>query len=1199
MSLIAIPRASLRTLLAVALWMVHAVAVAATYSSVATGYAWIDPSTHTTATWTSVSQCSGGGQVGDDDITASINIGFTFTFGSTGYTQLRIQSNGRVQFNNSFCGYGTQTTSPVTYPYGYPNASLNHTMRIYGADLDTSATGTGTTCPSATCHVRYASLGTAPNRYFVITWTNVPEWSQPGSSFNLQVILHENGEFVFQYGSSTNPSAGAGQSGWQLSSTDYQIVANALPANGTAVRFWQPRAQSICIPPGYVLDAGSGDLQMGSGNTVNGASVSGSGDALLGSGARTTRATTTAALNPPAFPSFSGSANANTTNVSGGTYASVSAGSAGFAFLGGTYYITNLNINATTVTMGPGDYFVDNLSLPNNLVLTVSPAGPVRLFVKSINERTDLSLNAGGNPENLQIFLYESGDVRLGDRFNVRGILFASGGGRFRMGSDGSFTGAIVTTGRIEVGDDNAFAYSTSTQASVVGVAPCSGSTVAAFVVTASSSASTCLPQSVTIRAVDSLGGTVTSYTGTANLATSSGRGGWSIVTAAGTLTETGTANDGAASYAFASSDYGQATLSLTNQSADDLTITATDSSATTVTGTSGTIGFRDNAFVITATDALSTTAVAGRPHAMTVSLYRRDTTQTPANCAIATNYGGTRNLKGWYTADTSHPAGATAPALNGGSALGTSVPGSNNVALTFSAGVATFNLTTVDVGKFVLNLRDDSRSFANAVDINGSSDTITVRPFALAVNNVSKGATVNPEGTATSGAGFVAAGDTFSATVGGYLWQSADDANNDGAPDSGSNILDNGLAPRFAWSTVLAPAGTAGYFTPAGGTLGTLGGTTTVASGGFSGGAATVNDLTYSEVGSMALTATVTGYLNTSGLNLAGTAVNASTGQQARVGRFYPDHFTLVAGAAVTAACPGGGFTYMDQPALGVSYTLQSRSKADALTTNYRDSLYSVGTVNLVAENADAGTNLAARLSGQPTVVWTLGQYVMSASGVTFARTASPDGPFDSLVLGVAVSDPDGAVLTGRDMNAAAAGCGGGCDAKALNSGSTTRVRFGRLRVGNALGAPPLALPVPLTAEYWNGVGFATNGLDSCTRLTNTQITFGNFRAPLAACLTSGTPTGASGIVFSGGRGNFKLTRPAVRGSVDLTVQLGTTASGNSCSGGTSVTASAASLAWLRGNWGATTYDRNPTGRAVFGLHSNSADVIFLRESY
>ncbi|MBI1395471.1 MAG: hypothetical protein GC151_05780 [Betaproteobacteria bacterium] len=724
--------------------------------------------------------------------------------------------------------------------------------------------------------------------------------------------------------------------------------------------------------------------------------------------------------------------------------------------------------------------------------------------------------------------------------------------------------------------------------------------TVARFAVTATTSASTCTGHAVTISALDGAGNLDTTYTGTVILSTSTNRGAWSAGPSSGPVTETGSANDGAARYTFRSSDFGSVSLVLSDASADDLVVTATDSTLATVTGASGTISFRDNAFVIDVTDPLGTTAVAGRPHALRATLYRRDTAQSPANCLVATDYAGSKTLKAWYTAGLDHPAGATAPSINGGTALPAGVPGTGNVALTFSAGVAAFTLTTTDVGRFALNLRDDSRSFANAVTIDGSSPTVTVRPFALAITPVRKGSLVNPEGTATSGAKFVAAGDTFEASVGAYLWQSADDLNGDGVPDAGASVLDNGLAAHFAWPTRLSVATTAGLFTPGAGTPGTLGGTTTVPAGGFTGGVATVSDLTYSDVGSIGLDASATSYLNAAGANVSGTAVNASTGQAARVGRFYPDHFTLLSGASVSASCAAGGFTYMDEPGIGIRFTLEARSRSDTVAVNYQDGLYGVGTVRLVAENADSGTDLGARLTGMPAVTWSAGQYAFSASGAKFARLASPDGPYDSLVLGVTVTDPDGAVVTGADMAASSTGaCGGGCTASALNGSSPTRVRFGRLRLGSALGAPQLTLPVPLTLEYWTGLAFATNALDSCTRLTNTQFAFSNFHAPLTACIVSATPAGTDAVSFASGRGNLRLTAPRVSGSVDLRANLGDTATGSSCTAGTSVTATPASHVWLRGNWNAGTYDRDPSARAVFGRHTNANDVIFLRESY
>lgn len=1178
--------------------LMSAPVAAQTYSSMTRGYAWVDPSSHLTATWSAVSACAGGGAVTDDVISGLLNIGFTFRFGSTNYTQLRIMTNGRLQFSNNFCGYGTESISPRTYPYPMPNSNLNRTMRVYGGDLDVSPTGTGTSCPSGSCFVRYAALGTAPNRTFVVSWVNVPEWNAPGSTFTFQVILYESGEFVYQYGASSNTSGGSGEIGWQLSTSDFRVTQRGFPASGTAIRYFIALPQSICIPAGQVLSAASGELEIDGGSTVNGAAITGSGNALLSSGARSPWTPSAAALNPSSFPVFSGSANANSTNLPGGTYASVAANTAGFTFLGGTYFISNLDVNASSITLGPGDYFISNLSLPDNVTITVSPAGPVRLFLRGLEERDGVSINAGGDPANLQIFLYGGGDIDFGDNSRVSAILYAPGGGSFEFDDSAQFEGAILTrTGEIDFGSNASITYSSTTQAAVAGVAPCAGPSPAAFVITAAASASTCVAHSITIRAVDTVGNTVTSYGGTVSLTTSTGRGGWANVSGSGALTETGTANDGEATYVFTSADAGQIVLSLSNERAEDLAITARDTTTGTITGTSGLLGFRDNAFVITPTDALANTVVAGRPHAMQIALWRRDTSLATPNCAIATSYTGARNLKAWYTPDINHPTGATAPSITG--TLGTTVPATNNLSLTFAAGVATFNLGTSDVGKYVVNARDDSRTFAGAVNIDGSSPTLTVRPFAIAVTNAVRGGVANPEGAATAGGKFAAAGETFAATVAAYLWSAADDVDNDGTPDASANVIDNSLAPRFAWPVALSASSTAGLFTPVGGTLGVLGGTTTVAGGGFVSGAAVPTDLTYSEVGSIGLLATATGYLGTSGVDLVGAYRNASSGVAARIGRFHPASFAL-SGAGVTPSCSSGNQTYMNEPALGVAFTLQARNAAGAITTNYRASVYNVGAVNLHAENADAGINLSTRLTGLPATVWTLGAYSLTATGATFTRGGSPDGPFDSLVIGVSVTDPDGAVVSAPDMNAATAGaCGTACNARALNGSTPTRVRFGRLKIGNALGAPQLDLPVPLTAQYWNGIAFVTNAQDNCTRLTNTQFAFGSYRAPLAACATSGAPAGANGIVFTSGRGALRLSKPGMRGSVDLTANLGSTPGGATCSAGAAATATAASRPWLQGNWGASTWDRDPAGRAVFGVPGASADVIYQRENY
>lgn len=230
-------------LLALALVLACGRLYAQTYLNEPTTYAWIDPSGHTAATWSGASRCSssGPGTAWDDDITDSIPLGFNFRFGSSNYSSLFIMTNGRIQFGNRYCYFGALSDVPRTYPLPYPDANLTRTMKVYGADLDFTYAG----------RVTYRSLGTSPNRYFVITWISVPEWNAPGSSFNFQVILFESGDFVYQYASNTNTSGGKAQIGWEISTSDYDLLSftNIGSLTGRAYRFYN-RSAAI-IPGGF------------------------------------------------------------------------------------------------------------------------------------------------------------------------------------------------------------------------------------------------------------------------------------------------------------------------------------------------------------------------------------------------------------------------------------------------------------------------------------------------------------------------------------------------------------------------------------------------------------------------------------------------------------------------------------------------------------------------------------------------------------------------------------------------------------------------------------------------------------------------------------------------------------------------------------------------------------------------------------
>lgn len=230
-------------------WMLSGGVFAATYGNAPTLFNWVSSAGHTAVTWGGSAQCAAwNGAPVDDDGTAPINIGFDFNFGATSYPQVRINSNGRLQFvrtsapafDNNYCGYGTQTVGPPpTYPYTYPNANMNNTIRVYGADFCPAGGGVG--CSGT---VTYATLGTAPNRSFVVTWNNVREWNSGTSLFNVQIILYENGEFALQYKDVSNVSGGTGQIGYQISTTDYGLYDTTGIASMaySAVRFFLPPA---------------------------------------------------------------------------------------------------------------------------------------------------------------------------------------------------------------------------------------------------------------------------------------------------------------------------------------------------------------------------------------------------------------------------------------------------------------------------------------------------------------------------------------------------------------------------------------------------------------------------------------------------------------------------------------------------------------------------------------------------------------------------------------------------------------------------------------------------------------------------------------------------------------------------------------------------------------------------------------------
>ena len=725
--------------------------------------------------------------------------------------------------------------------------------------------------------------------------------------------------------------------------------------------------------------------------------------------------------------------------------------------------------------------------------------------------------------------------------------------------------------------------------------------------ITVGAAASTCVAQNVTFTIYDNQGNIKTNFVNPITITTSSGHGDWSIVSANGAL-DNGAADDGTAVYNFVGADNGQVTLALRNSHADDLSISASATNAGG--GPSNLVSFRTNAFVITpltttAGVANSTEVVAGRPHDFRIEMWEQDPANT-ASCSVAASYDGCRPVRFSRSNDALHPAAALSPSI-GGQAITTANGPVVNV--TFAAGVATVTLNTTDVGKYSLNVVDDSRAFANAVDIIGSTDLLTVRPFALGFTGIAQGVLANPGGLAPTGTRFIAAGDDFEALVGGYLWAAADDPDSDGVPALGANVTDNGLTPAYAWATSLSAAADVTSFTPSGGagdTPGVLSGTVNVAQANFTGGiqdpASLPPALRYDDVGSVTLYGEALGFLGTAGVNVIGFSNP--------VGRFYPHHFTPVAVGVspyVEAACTAGAndFTYMDEADLTLRFIVEARSRGEVVTSKYDATLLgaaNVADVAFSAENANEGTELAARLvtsvdiADPAAVYWVAGQFQFEDTLVAFSRAAAPDGPYDDLAIAVRVlNDPDGADMDSYDLKASDTNdctADGDCDARVL---ATTAVRYGRLEATNVAGNESTGLTLPLYTAYYTSGGFVPNTWDVCTALALNNLALSN---PSAVDVRSGT------IAVGGGTTTASLANPAaVNGQLDVDF----TAPGVPNTGYVDVLVdlsnglNGANLPWLEFDWDGDvlTPPSGPRARATFGIYTGNERQIYIREVY
>jgi MSHA biogenesis protein MshQ len=139
----------------------------------------------------------------DDDDKQTVAIGFPFQFDNTLYNNVTILTNGILKFG---------AIERMHRDYRNEELDTNEGDRfiaVYWDDL----------VDDASSSVTYGNSGTAPDRKFIVNWTNVRAYSN-NLRYDFQVVLYENGDIRYRY----NNNTANGQSatiGLEIDDTDF------------------------------------------------------------------------------------------------------------------------------------------------------------------------------------------------------------------------------------------------------------------------------------------------------------------------------------------------------------------------------------------------------------------------------------------------------------------------------------------------------------------------------------------------------------------------------------------------------------------------------------------------------------------------------------------------------------------------------------------------------------------------------------------------------------------------------------------------------------------------------------------------------------------------------------------------------------------------------------------------------------------
>ncbi|WP_415889899.1 DUF6701 domain-containing protein [Neptuniibacter sp. SY11_33] len=760
------------------------------------------------------------------------------------------------------------------------------------------------------------------------------------------------------------------------------------------------------------------------------------------------------------------------------------------------------------------------------------------------------------------------------------------------------------------------------------------------YSITHDQSGVTCLIENITVSAHDSAHSAVDAGSASMTITATSGKGNWVGAVSGTSAFDNGSTDDGVATFTFASGAQSavlQFAHPILSGTSETFGFNVTDGSITENSGswiaaddpniTFTLAGFR---FIDGAGVETIPTQIAGKASDAgfgAANLYLQAveaTTADPSVCQAAFPNDGipkSINLAAQCSNPTSCVSGREFNVVSGSNPevdLNAGTPETfKSVAMIFDAeSKAPIRLNYNDAGE--MQLQASYTVPDTGAVMTGNSNLFVVRPFGFGFPVISSAGKANPEGDetgTTSASGFIAADEPFDVEVNAYLYDAAEDTNNDGIPDAidtdGNTLLetsgtdniadltDNGITPNFTGSATLSADAT--FFTPNTGTgqLGNFsGGTATISLGAANGSAV---GLKYDEVGSIQLKGSMSNYIQ-SGVDIGS--------EYRKVGRFYPDHFVLTESAVQEQCTP---FTYMQQPFSALEYKIEARSADGELTENYDLALYSnTAVLELSAEDDNDGNELSSRLT-TPTSLsgWAEGvidRTTLSSTDITdliFQRQGGSagleDGPYTQLQLGMSISSElDSRNFTSSALNIdpdLAGDCTGSCTGIAL--GDPTELRYGRVILQSAHGPETEDLPVPFEIQYWDSAAFVRNTDDSCTAIPLANISYdGN---PISSVAADRTVTVGDGSTV----GNLSINgtnSDAASGDFSLIFTApGAGTGGNDNTGYFPVGLSSIDE-WLRYDWdqdGNANDISVPDAIITFGRARGNDRMIFWQERY